>query len=144
MNDGGRLRTSRSRGAALIEFALVLPIVVGLTFGVIDLGRAFFVRNVVEQAAREGSRKLALGFDQSVIRTDIKTIVAAAGVDTTIANNVVITFTDPWPDVAGTQVRTEVTAQFNWIFPVLFQYFIPGFTNPSSITSACMFRTEHT
>ena len=133
---------SRERGAALIEFALVLPIVVGLTFGVIDLGRAFFVRNVVEQAAREGSRKLALGFNQTVIESEVKSIVAAAGVDTSVANNVVVAFDDPWQNF---QVRTTVTAKFNWLFPGLFKYFIPGF-DPSNtnITSACIFRTEHT
>ena len=43
-------------GQGLLEFALVLPIMVLILIGLIDLGRAFFVVITLENSAREGSR----------------------------------------------------------------------------------------
>ncbi|MDQ3880186.1 MAG: pilus assembly protein [Chloroflexota bacterium] len=47
---------SRSRGQALAEFALVMPIFVLLLFGLIDVGRVVYINNAAAQAAREGAR----------------------------------------------------------------------------------------
>ena len=49
-------RRPRSRGQSLVEFALVLPILVLIFFGLLDAGRAVFVNNTNAQAAREGAR----------------------------------------------------------------------------------------
>jgi len=50
--DGERRRNER--GAALVELALLLPILVVLAFGVIDLGRLIHARLVVTNVSREG------------------------------------------------------------------------------------------
>lgn len=47
---------SRQRSQALIEFALVSPVLLLLLFGVIDLGRAIFYYDTLNHAAREGAR----------------------------------------------------------------------------------------
>jgi len=52
MND----RHRRSRGQAMVEFALVFPLFLVLLFGFIDVGRLVYVNNAVAQAAREGAR----------------------------------------------------------------------------------------
>jgi Flp pilus assembly protein TadG len=62
--DGGlvvkRRRQGRRRqyegGAVAVEFALVLPLLIGLIMGTIDWGYYFFVSEVVGNAAREGAR----------------------------------------------------------------------------------------
>lgn len=43
-------------GQALIEFALVLPLILLLLMGVVDFGRGIFAFNEVSNAAREGGR----------------------------------------------------------------------------------------
>lgn len=43
-------------GAAVVEFALVLPIFFLIVFGIIDFGRAFYTVNNIISAVREGSR----------------------------------------------------------------------------------------
>lgn len=48
------------RGAAAVEFALVLPILVVLVFGVVDFGRALFAYNYLTSAVREGGRFAAV------------------------------------------------------------------------------------
>jgi Flp pilus assembly protein TadG len=44
------------RGAAVVEFALVLPLLLMLVLGAIDWGWYFYLREVVTNAAREGAR----------------------------------------------------------------------------------------
>lgn len=55
------LRTARDdeSGAAIIEFALLLPILILLVFGCFELGRALLVRQAMEGAVRAGARSLA-------------------------------------------------------------------------------------
>lgn len=48
-------RTRRSRGQSVAEFAVVLPIMLLILAGAIDLGRAFYAYVAVENAAKEGA-----------------------------------------------------------------------------------------
>ncbi len=56
------MRTSLvdDRGAAIVEFAIIFPVLIILLFGMIDFGRAFFLRNNLVAAAREGARVAAV------------------------------------------------------------------------------------
>ena len=49
-------RSRRSRGQALAEFALVIPVLIVMLMGIFDLGRAIFAYNAITNAAREGAR----------------------------------------------------------------------------------------
>jgi Flp pilus assembly protein TadG len=51
----------RDRGAAAVEFALLLPVVLLLLFGIVDFGLALNAQITITQAAREGARLQALG-----------------------------------------------------------------------------------
>ncbi|OAH63542.1 pilus assembly protein TadE [Dietzia cinnamea] len=51
---------SRDRGAAAVEFALVLPILLLLVLGIIEFGRAYHVQTTLSNAARDGVRVMAL------------------------------------------------------------------------------------
>ena len=46
----------RQRGDGLVEFALVLPVLLLLLFGILDGGRAVYAYHVVANSAREGAR----------------------------------------------------------------------------------------
>lgn len=48
-------RRENDRGGALVEFALVLPLLSMLTLGTVDVGRAYLIWNQVKNAAREGA-----------------------------------------------------------------------------------------
>lgn len=48
------------KAAAMVEFAIVVPILLLLAFGIIDYGRFFFTYNNLTNAAREGARFLAV------------------------------------------------------------------------------------
>jgi hypothetical protein len=47
---------SGERGVATVEFALIMPILALIVFGIIDFGRAFYTVNNLISAVREGSR----------------------------------------------------------------------------------------
>jgi Flp pilus assembly protein TadG len=59
----------RDRGATAVEFALLLPVLLLLVFGLIDFGRALNAQITLTQAAREGARLAALGQSNVVSRT---------------------------------------------------------------------------
>lgn len=48
------------RGAAMLEFAIVAPLLVTLLFGVVDVGRFFFLYHALLNAARDGARLAAV------------------------------------------------------------------------------------
>ena len=58
----GRLRLLRrnERGTALVEFALIAPLLFLLLFGIIDFGRALNYYNQVTQLAGQGARAAAV------------------------------------------------------------------------------------
>jgi Flp pilus assembly protein TadG len=57
----GRASTrAASRGAAAVEFALILPLLLLLVFGIINYGDMLSVRQSVSQAAAEGARAAAV------------------------------------------------------------------------------------
>ena len=47
------------RAQALVEFALLLPLLLVLILGAMDLGRVFYVKTVLTNAAREGANTLS-------------------------------------------------------------------------------------
>ena len=53
-------RTTRQRGAAVVEFALVIMILIILLFGLIEVGRVLYVWNSAVQATRAGARTAAI------------------------------------------------------------------------------------
>lgn len=59
----------------MVEFALVLPVLLVLTFTVTELGRAFYQYNVLAKSVREAARYLS---------------VRAAGVDVDKAQNIIV------------------------------------------------------
>jgi Flp pilus assembly protein TadG len=55
------MRKLRSeRGAAAVEFAIVLPVLMAILFGVIEYGRVFFIQNSITNAARVGARTMVI------------------------------------------------------------------------------------
>ncbi|WP_458115440.1 TadE/TadG family type IV pilus assembly protein [Arthrobacter sp. D2-10] len=59
------MRDDRERGAAAVEFAILLPVLLLLLLGIMELGRAYNVQMTLTNSAREGVRVMALADDQS-------------------------------------------------------------------------------
>jgi hypothetical protein len=82
-------RNNRRRGAVAVEFAIVAPILLAIVMGMIELGRAFEMQNLLEVAAREGARFASMDRDGMLepdesandkLIEDVKNMLASNGI----------------------------------------------------------------
>jgi TadE-like protein len=94
-------------GAVAVEFAIVAPILVAIVLGMIELGRAFEMQNLLEVAAREGARFASMDRDGMLdpgesandkLIEDVKNFLASNGVPRDDINVTVKDFEDPNQD----------------------------------------------
>ena len=79
-NLANRRRDSRRRGGAVIETALVLPVVLMLTFGAVEYGYAFYLKHALAGAAYVGARAaITTGSTDASLRTAVSASMTAAG-----------------------------------------------------------------
>jgi Flp pilus assembly protein TadG len=84
MSTESRLR--RERGAAAVEFAILLPLFIMFVWGAIEFGLAFYTKEILTNATREGARAGIVQqipkLTQAQIQTIVQTYVASAGLQT--------------------------------------------------------------
>lgn len=82
---GKRLHGKNDRGAALVEAAIVMPLLLMLTLGIWTTARAWNVHNVLDHAAREAARFGAVNqpFNSAEVLTIAQGEVTAASIDWT-------------------------------------------------------------
>ena len=121
---------------ALIEAAFVLPILLVLAMGMLDFGRAFQMKSLLDQAAREGARAAVITTPDPDIVTDrVNAILAPAGVAATG-----VTVTGP---TVGTRLDTvTVTATFTFVTPGIFALVGGDYGNTLAMSSQCVMRHE--
>jgi Flp pilus assembly protein TadG len=124
------------RGQALVETAIVLPMLVLMLFGILDAGRIFSTWVVVTNASREGARYGAVGRTAPQIRT--WTANAGAPVGVTTANVTVTCTPNPCPGPSGSTVSVQVSKGVTMITPVISAIFGSTFT----VTNTAVMRLE--
>ena len=67
------------RGAAAVEMALVLPILVTLLFGMVTFGLMYNTQIALTGAAREGARYMAINNDSACVTGARQKVVNSAG-----------------------------------------------------------------
>lgn len=118
-------RPERSRGATLVEFALIAPLLFLLLFGIIEFGWAFLQYLDVRHGAREGARLAAVNYQEA---TETGTAQSDKIIDETCgrmdtASGSTITVTLPVSDPAdpasapvtdiGAKARVEVSTNLD-------------------------------
>ena len=124
---------SGERGASAVEFAIILPILVILVFGIVQFGIAFNKYISLTHAGREGSRLAAVGlyedsdFDfEQAVRDSAPTVVIET-----------ITVENPDGIKIGNPVVVTVTGEVFFIdIPLLGQW------GPIQLTSQAAMRRE--
>ncbi|GAA1829909.1 TadE/TadG family type IV pilus assembly protein [Microlunatus capsulatus] len=102
--------TRSERGAAAVEFALVLPLLVLLFAGVAEMGRIYYLQATLSGAAREGARVMALRNDAGASRAAVRS--AAGSVAVGDAQIAVSPGTGGCRSTAAAPVQATVTITF--------------------------------
>lgn len=121
----GRLRSER--GAELIEFALVFPVLLLVVLGIVDFGFLFQRMEVITNAAREGARIAVLpAYSTADVQARVCNYVQTGGVPVTSCSppggggNPIIDVTNVSIPVAGATPmsgkRVQVTYTHSYIF----------------------------
>ncbi len=121
-----RRKCNGSRGQELVEFAIVLPLLLLVVFGLLDLGRLFHALITVTNAAREGARYGVI-FPDDLIGIDSVTRREAQNSGISLnpgASSVSVTY----PQGYGEHLPIRVTVTYH------FQLFIAGILPNSNLT----------
>lgn len=105
--------SKRDKGAAALEFALILPLLLMLMMGIVEFGRAYNIVVSLQGAAREGARELALQKPAADVQNVVK---SASGLDPGSLN--IATTACPTPP-AGARARVVVTRNFEFGIPFI-------------------------
>ena len=104
-------RSSR-RGNAVLEAALVIPILLALAFGTVEFGHYFYIKHNLQGAASAGVRAaLPEGAKNSDVQSAVADVMEASGLASS-GYGVVITPGDVSNAAAGAKIT--VTVQASW------------------------------
>lgn len=104
-------KQDRTRGAAAIEFALVLPILVALLFGIIEFGRIYNAKLTLANAAREAARDYVITGDEDLLAAFV------ASLDTTLTD--VAVDIDNQCDADPPHILAEVSSVHSFVVPLI-------------------------
>ncbi len=79
-----RRRSHTGRGQTLVEFAMVMPIILLIVLGLVDLGRAVYAYNTLAQSARQASRTAIVNQNVTTVRN--QAIASAPSLGLTASN----------------------------------------------------------
>ncbi|MGC3995229.1 MAG: TadE/TadG family type IV pilus assembly protein [Propionicimonas sp.] len=157
--DTKRRSRKSQRGAAALEFAIILPVLMLLVFGMVDFAMTFNAQSTVANAARDGARAASLGKKYAAAGTQIRGETSALLNSSTIAYTICTAATidaTTW-SCSGTAsgdsttydskaaidaiVRVTVSYRYSWITP------LPGWvgmSNPVTVSQTSYMRIEST
>ena len=125
------------RGAAAVEFALVLPVLVVVLFGIIEFGLILYSKEVLTNASREGTRAGIVQATPKLTVAQIQGIVTnyITGTGVTGTWNTTVTGAG---GLFGTNLTVTVTLPYNYLV-------LPNFTTltgPLTLTATTVMRHE--
>lgn len=141
---------NREKGASAVEFALILPVLMVILFGIIEFGFILYDKAIVTNASREGARRgivyskdingVTIGVPASDI-TDTTTSYCAsylvslgtgsAAPSTTVTGNCA---------VPGSSLTVTVTYPYSFL---VLPNFVSGLTGGISLNGATVMRCEN-
>lgn len=134
----------RRRGAVIVEFALTVPFLFIIIFGVIDFSRAYSQLNAINAGLREGARLASVMRDptdpnaQALVRDKVRAIATVFGYNSLDVTKVTLTLTTI---PSGTEYVIVAVTAHPVPLPVLGKFL--GLS-PFSVTRSVRYRWERT
>ncbi len=117
-------------GAAAVEFALIIPLLLLVLCGIIDFGNLYFQMDLVNEAARQGARLAAVNEEGSAA---INTAIQQS-----YGNNLTAVVAPASP-VSGSNVTVTVTSNVTIMTPLISTFFPQ---NPYPVQGQCTMYVE--
>ena len=139
-----KVRFRNQNGAAIVEFAVLLPLLILFVFGIIEFGTLLYDQQILTNASREGARA---GIVQQNPRVDPASI---DNVVQTYCSNYLITFgntNSPITTLTGYNSNAvfgqdlKVTVTYNYQFLVI-PNFVPGLNSLRTMMAETLMRYE--
>jgi Flp pilus assembly protein TadG len=112
----------QERGQSIVELAAVVPILLLILLGAIDLGRAFYAYVSISNAARVGAE---FAMEPLRTQTEIRSIIKAETAPRINLSDSDITLTTPgW--VKGNDLTVEVRTPFTAVTPLISSFWGGG------------------
>lgn len=138
-------RTRSEKGAALVEAAITIPILLLISVAIFEFGRAYQTWEVLTNAAREGARVAVLtGQTDSDVRAAVNQYLQIGGLPTLGDGQIAVTRSIP---LVGTSTASQVQVSYPFQFIVLnpvVRLVTPGSNTGAPITmrAAALMRNE--
>ncbi len=147
-----RERLKSERGAELIEFALIFPLLLLVILGIIDFGFLFQRYEVLTNATREGARMASLpSYTAADVKGRVCAYLLAGGVPTTGCpgnpTNPAVSLADEpipvagKPTMQGAKVTVAYSHSFMFVGPIV-SMMGGTWTNTRTITTVAVMRRE--
>jgi Flp pilus assembly protein TadG len=100
------------QGSSVLELVLVLPVLIMLSFGVVDYGDYFYIKNTVQGAAQAGARTaIPASATNANVTSVISSMMTAAGLQ---GSGYTATFSPTDVSTASAGAAVTVTITVNW------------------------------
>ena len=123
----------RENGQALVEMALILPILILLFWGIVEFGRLGHSYLTVTHAAREGARLGVVGMSDAEITSEVgkRTVSLPDGVSVSVIPAESFRY-------AGSEITVQVDYYLEFYMPVM----VIAFDNPFLVSAVSIMRVE--
>lgn len=138
----------RRRGNAVLDAALIMPLLISLTFGTVEYGYFFFLKHSMQGAVRDGCR---VGITPTADNTAVKTACAAslfaAGLNTSASTlDAKYTCTTTPAAVSGQAAGVSITVTLTTTWGSAGVHALPtylgGIVNSKVVTASTTMRKE--
>lgn len=110
------------RGQAMVELALITPIILIMLMGIVEFGRIYSAQLIINHAVREGARLAAVEQTDIQIRGAVKTSCNNNGIVIT-DSDITIDPDDTPPRAAGSSVDVSAKYKVQLFAPIVKQAF---------------------
>ncbi len=137
-----RARPVRSRGVSIVEMALVLPILLMLSFGIVDYGYYFYVKSTIQGAAQSGARAaIVSGATNANVTSAVSTVMTAAGLQSS-GYTVTTNPTDVSTAASGSTVTVTVACSWGTVGYHNLPTAMGGIPSSKQVTCSAAMRKE--
>jgi Flp pilus assembly protein TadG len=125
-----------TKASVVVEFALLLPLMVTLVFSIIELGSAWYFKQMMVNASREGARMGAMfeGGTNAEVVAYVQNLLNESGFPGEVSVNAVGAESGP-----GAQVQVQITGQHQL---AVLGSLVPGFPESINLTATTIMRHE--